>query len=370
MDVWGASRGWLLAATTLSAALVLSAPFIGQLRTAIRSAVGAGFSDAMGALVGGTVGLAALIAVARIRERKGLRYAALLAAPTIGIGYAVAGRTGNPEVDAVERFHFLEYGLITALFYRAWRRSADGSVLIMPVLAGLLVGTLEEWLQWFIPARIGEARDVLLNLFAISCGLLFSLSLDPPPRVSLSLLPAGKRHVAILSAVVLLVFGAFFHSVHLGYEIEDADAGVFRSRYTADDLARIGQQRAALWRTHPPLTWARLSREDQYLSEGVAHVQRRNETWHEGNVLASRHENLILEKYYAPVLDAPSYLSPQGLRWPAAQRDDAEARASPGFMIYVSDALDYPVLIWPKWAFWVVIVGVALVTLQSARLAA
>ena len=58
--------------------------------------------------------------------------------------------------------------------------------------------------------------------------------------------------------------------------------------------------------------------------------------------MASRHENLILEKYYAPVLDTPSYVSAQGHRWPASQRADAEARIGPGFMIYVSDAQDYP----------------------------
>ena len=59
-------------------------------------------------------------------------------------------------------------------------------------------------------------------------------------------------------------------------------------------------------------------------------MQRRNEHWDEGNVLAARHENLILEKYYAPVLDAPSYVSAAGHRWPAEQRAHAESQAEPG----------------------------------------
>jgi hypothetical protein len=37
-------------------------------------------------------------------------------------------------------------------------------------------------------------------------------------------------------------------------------------------------------------------------------------------------ENLILEKYYAPVLDTPSYVSRTGHRWPADQRAHADQR--------------------------------------------
>ena len=349
------SRAWLAAAVAVSVTLVLSAPFIGQLRTVVRQATGRYFAAVVAAAVAATAGIAIIYALTRIRDRRGLRYGALAAALVIGIGYALITRTGNPEVDAVERVHFIEYGVITMLFYRAWRPAEDGSSLVMPVLAGLVVGICEEWLQWFIPARVGEARDVVLNLFAIGCGLLFSLGLDPPERLSLAIGPASRRPVAVLSAIAALVFGAFFQSVHLGHEVQDPDAGVFRSRYTVTELAEVGEARARAWATSPPLTWSRLSREDQYLSEGISHVQRRNETWEDGNVMASRHENLILEKYYAPVLDTPSYISASGHRWPASQRADAESRIGPGFMIYVSDAQPYPIFTWPKWLFWLVI---------------
>jgi hypothetical protein len=304
-------------------------------------------------------------ALVRIRDRRRMRYGCIAAAVLIAVAYALAARTGNPEVDAVERFHFIEYGLITALFYRAWRPSSDGAVFVMPLLMGVTVGTLEEWLQWFIPARVGEARDVLLNAFAICCGLLFSVGVDPPPRITLRLSPGSQRRAAVLGAITVIAFAAFVHSVHLGYEIKDAEAGVFRSRYPADELARVAAERAAAWAANPPLTWRRLSREDQYFSEGVAHVQRRNEAWQQGNLLAARHENRILEKYYAPVLDAPSYVSPQGFRWPPEQRAAAEGQRGPGFMIYVSDGYDYPIVIWPKWAFWLITGACAALLLRA-----
>jgi hypothetical protein len=366
VGVRGYSRAWLAAAALFSAALILSAPFIGQLRTELRGAVGTRFPALMLGVVLVAIGAALVHALTRIRRDRPARHAALTAAVVIGVGYAMATATGNPDVDAVERFHFIEYGLVTALFYRAWRPAGDGSVLLMPVLSGVLVGTLEEWFQWFIPARVGEVRDVLLNLVAVASGLFFSLGLDPPTPQATGLTHASRRRAGLLAVVTLLVFGAFFHSVHLGHEIGDAEAGVFRSRYTSGELAAIGQERASRWKANPPMTWSRLSREDQYFTEGVAHVQRRNRMWDDGNVLAARHENLILEKYYAAVLDSPSYLSPHGHRWSAEQRADAETRGQ-GFMIYVSDALDYPVLTWPGWAFWLVLFAVSILILRAVR---
>jgi VanZ family protein len=364
------SRAWLLTAIVVSTVLVLGAPFIGQVRTVLRTAVGAGFATAMSVVVAGAVLAALAFAVARIKDRRLPRFLALGGALALGVGYALAGSTGNPEVDAVERFHFVEYGLVTALFYRAWRRAPDAGVWLVPMLLALLVGTFEEWLQWFVPARVGELRDVLLNLFAIVCGLIFSMALDPPADPMRRPSASSRRSIAIAAALVLAATAGFIHAVHLGHEIEDGEVGVFRSRYSRDELAAVGAARSERWRTTPPLTWARLSQEDQYFSEAVSHVQRRNEAWSEGNVLAARHENLILERYYAPVLDTPSYLSAQGLRWPDSQRADAEARKGPGFMIYISDALPSPIWLWPKWLLWLVTGALAAVVLRGLGRAA
>lgn len=361
-----ASRGWLAAAIGLSAALILGAPYIGQLRGVIRTSTGTQFPALMAGVIIAFVLIASVFALVRIAEARAARasrFGSLALALGIGVGYAILFRTGNPDVDSVERFHFIEYGLITALFYRAWRPVPDGSPIVMPILAGFIVGTLDEWFQWFIPARVGEVRDVLLNMIAVGAGLLFSLGLDPPSPFTVALQRRSRRRTALVAVAALVLFGGFFQSVHLGYEVVDADAGIFHSRYTAAELAAIGEERAREWKAHPPMSWSRLSQEDQYFTEALAHVQRRNQTWDAGNVLAARHENLILEKFYAPVLDTPSYVSAQGFRWPAAQRADAEKRGQ-GFIIYVSDALSYPVLTWPKWAFWVAIAAGAAIILR------
>ncbi|MEX2662233.1 MAG: VanZ family protein [Vicinamibacterales bacterium] len=336
--------------TAVAAALVLSAPFVGQIRSAVRREFPGQYLLILAgaAAIGLAVALAA--AVWRISDRKAQRYGAIALAILIAATYSLAMATEFPERNAVERFHFLQYGLITFLFYRAWRPLGDVSILVLPVLAGLIVGSVEEWFQWFIPNRVGEMNDVFLNLVAIVTGLLFSLGVDPPPRLA-ALAPGSRRRIVRLAIAALLTFAAFFHVVHLGSNVTDDEIGTFTSRFNAERLLALQAGRAATWASAPPpTTLVRLSREDQYLSEGLEHVQARNELWTAGDVRGAWFENRILEKYYAPVLDTPTHAGP-GHRWDAVQRLDAEQRAGgPGG--FVSEAYPYRLYAWPPLVFW------------------
>jgi hypothetical protein len=340
-----------LTAWIVSGAVVLSAPFMGQLRALLRSAFPGNFAIVVAGCVAVAIVAAAAVALLRVRDRRGPRYAAILGAVAAGAAYSVATASGTPDVDAVERVHFLEYGLISLLFYRAWRAAADLSVVAVPIASGLIVGTLEEWLQWFIPNRVGEARDVLLNLVAIGCGLAFSIGVDPPSRFSWKLRRGSATAIGSWAGAAVLTFALFFDGVHLGHEIRDADAPRFRSRYTSDALAAHARDRAERWRTDPPTTLVRLSREDQYMDEGLWHIRRRNESWDANDFAAAWGENRILEKFFAPVLDMPSYAA--GIsRWPAAQREAAEVGRPAGGDSYVSRAEPYPLFLVPRSLFW------------------
>ncbi len=344
---------WRLAVAALaSAAVVASAPFMGQMRAVLRSAFPAQFVAIVGAAVAGAIALAMFAAVRSIRHRRVARYSAIAAAFILGLVYGAAFRTGIPEVDVVERVHFVEYGLLTFLFYRAWRSIGDPTIIILPLLAGVLVGSVEEWFQWFIPNRVGEARDVLLNLAAVACGLLFSFGVDPPESFSRRLHPGSATRIGVLAIIVVLTFAMFAHSVHLGYSVGHPDLGSFKSRYRDQELTSLSADRAARWRQSPPTVLRRLSREDQYMDEGLWHVQRRNEAWATGDHDSAWSENRILEEFFAPVLDAPSYVSATGHRWPSAQRAEAAARGANRARPYVSDAEPHPILTWSKPLFW------------------
>src|SRR3954471_2892269 len=339
-------------AIAVATALVLSAPFIGFVRSWIRATFPGHFVRIVGGAIAALGAAAILAAIVRIRENRLLRYAALVATLAFAVWCSIFEATGNPDVDVVQRFHFVEYGLITFLFYRAWRPLDDPAILVLPLLAGLLVGTADEWLQWFIPNRVGEIADVLLNGIAIGCGLLFSLGADPPDRFRWTLRPGSVMRVGRLAGITILAIALFFHIVHLGYDLGD-EVAVFKSRYSMSALKALAVSKRAQWQMHPPpLVLQRVSREDQYMTEGVTHVQRRNELLAAGDLKGAWTENLILERYYAPVLDTPSYWSRTGHRWSAEQRASVHARAEGNDPFYISAANPYPIYAWSRRLFW------------------
>jgi VanZ like protein len=356
-------------AIIVSTALVLSAPFIGFVRSWLRATFPGQFVRIIGAVIA-VLGAGAIVAaILRIRQHRLLRYGALICALGFAVWFSVLEATGNPDVDVVQRFHFVEYGVITFLFYRAWRRLGDPAILVMPVLAGLLVGTADEWLQWFIPNRVGEIADILLNGIAIGCGLLFSLGADPPDNFQWTFRSESIMRVGRLAATTVVALALFVHIVHLGYDIHDQQVGIFKSRYAMSALPALAEAKRADWQIHPPpLVLQRVSREDQYMTEGVTHVQRRNELLAANDVKGAWMENLMLEKYYAPVLDTPSYISRTGHRWSAEQRASISSRAAGTDPSYVSTANPYPIVAWSRGLFWFASIATAAAVWVAAAL--
>lgn len=315
----------MLIAVLVSLALVISAPFIGELRRWVASTLPGQYVWIVNGAVGLVGAAVAFSAVRCIRQRRLVRFSLMGAAVAIAVVFMRMTGSPVPAVAAVEHFHFVQYGVITGLFYRAWRARGDLGSLVLPAAAAFVFGVAEEWWQWFLPVRVGELQDVLLNTVAIICGLLVSVALAPlavPPRWAARGVTASITGFAIAAAAV----AAFTWTVHVGYSIHDEEIGMFRSRYSAERLLVIGVERAAKWAVDPPLVRRTLAREDQYRSEGEAHVRARNEAWERGDVARAWAENLVLEKYFASVLDTPSHISRTGHRWHEDHRADAQRR--------------------------------------------
>ena len=354
----------LFIACAASAAIVVSSPFMGQLQALLRSSVSTrAYVLLLGGLVIGSIAAAVATAFVRNRGHRGRRIGAMAAAIGLGLAYTTIMSTGDATIDAVERVHFIEYGMIAVLFYRVWRRAGDLSTIVLPLLCGFIVGTLDEWLQWFIPYRVGEMHDVFLNLTALACGVLFGIALEPPPSFSVRSHGRASAWIGQAAAVTVVVFAAFVSSVHLGYIHVVDGIGQFQSQHTIDELNDLQAERAARWRTEPPVGIRRLSREDQYLDEGLWHVRERNRRWDEGDVSAAWQENLILERFFTPVLDSPTYVSKQGTRWPTEHRADAEQRKTPMTTPFVSAAAPRTIYTWPKVVYWSVVGVIALLLL-------
>jgi hypothetical protein len=70
----------------------------------------------------------------------------------------------RPGAEPVEAVHLVEYGILGVLAARALRHhAADSGSLLAAGLLVALVGTLDEVIQWLVPNRFFDLRDVVIN---------------------------------------------------------------------------------------------------------------------------------------------------------------------------------------------------------------
>ena len=62
----------------------------------------------------------------------------------------------------VERIHFIEYAVLGLLISRAVNvRTLHGIIATCSLIT--LIGVVDEIIQWFLPNRVGDMRDVIMN---------------------------------------------------------------------------------------------------------------------------------------------------------------------------------------------------------------
>ena len=70
----------------------------------------------------------------------------------------------------VERIHFIEYAVLGLLISRAVNvRTLQGIIATCCLIT--LIGVVDEIIQWFLPNRVGDMRDVTMNSFGGLSGL-------------------------------------------------------------------------------------------------------------------------------------------------------------------------------------------------------
>jgi hypothetical protein len=290
----------------------------------------------------------------RLRKLTWIRLAWLIG--VVGyFSYLVLEKMKTPS----EALHFLEYGLLGLLALRALsHRLQDKMVYLCAVLVCLLVGTVDEILQWLTPGRIWDLRDIAHNGVASLMAQLAVAGGLQPPFIRAVWSPRSVRWFCALSAVLLLLLGccasntpvgrgvvqranpgaAFLKQqdnpmVEYGYRYDDPAIGRFYSRFrrtiwrgwTSSGARTRGRIIHHYWnndsysnflRRYTPAT-------DPFVHEANVHIYRRNHyrdvMWsHQAKPEAfSRHvtvavrENQIVERYYSNTLAA------SGERWPA-----------------------------------------------------
>lgn len=258
-----------------------------------------------------------------------------------------------------EAVHFVEYGVLSYFVYKALLHHVrDITIYFSAAFVVLFLGTIDEIIQWVVPDRYWDFRDVVLNGLS---GALFQLGVWKGIRPEMIRERVGVISIRILTGTVtanLILLGLCVSATpsriayisegvpalaslakneemmsEMGYRHEDDEIGAFYSRFTKEDLKKTDSERSAEYgrllsknrsmaygdflKKYSPMTApflhemrVHLFRRDRYEAEGrKAQSARRKEAW-----TVVYRENLILERYFGETL------KPSGYAWSEERR--------------------------------------------------
>ncbi|UCE41733.1 MAG: VanZ family protein [Candidatus Aminicenantes bacterium] len=282
-----------------------------------------------------------------------------------------------------EAIHFLEYGLLGFLLFQALRHHIhDKGIYFIAFLIGALVGIFDETLQWMIPRRVWDFRDLGINAIAVGLCLVAIWKGIRPKLPGITSQSRSIRIISYLLITYLVLFGLCFSNTpdrvqsytkilpflsflqkeepmnEFKYKHRDPEIGVFFSRLSLEKLASTDNQRAeeygAIFKE-----WISKKYGDflisfpgygqPFLHEMRVHIFRRdkrlslafkadNQKEREENLFISYKENLILEKYFGKTLQKSPH------KWPTtrSKKIEAEIETTPFYRSPVSASTDIP----------------------------
>ncbi|NIM91657.1 MAG: hypothetical protein GTO17_12000 [Candidatus Aminicenantes bacterium] len=251
-----------------------------------------------------------------------------------------------------EAVHFLEYGLLGFFLFRALSFTIkDKTIYLAAILIGSLVGIFDEILQWIMPLRYWDLRDVGLNAFSV---VLFQTALwkgIQPKIISEKIKSMSIRLVSSLLAANILLLGICMSNTpqrvarytklipglsflqkeetmtEFRHKHRDPEIGVFYSRLSLEKLEKTDKERS--------FTYAQILKEwmekdyenflrdfsgstHPFLHELRVHIFRRDKKYEAGllaedekkkreALFIAYKENLILEKYFGRTFRKSEY---------------------------------------------------------------
>ncbi|MFP4082168.1 MAG: VanZ family protein [Candidatus Aminicenantes bacterium] len=251
----------------------------------------------------------------------------------------------------VEAVHFLEYGLLGFLLFRALKfNTKDISIYFIAFLSGSLVGIFDEIFQWVVPVRYWDIRDVGLN--SLSCALFLAAMGKgiQPHGISARIKPKSFKTFSLLLAGNMVLVGlclsntpsrvAAYTKIFPGLsplQNEEAmnrfrkkhqhpEIGEFYSLLSSDELRREDREKLEQnaqdiknWKKRDFKEFKRRfsALNHPFLYEMRSHLEIRDKNYEKALrsedkeakkkfFLAAYRENLILEKYFGRTLHESS----------------------------------------------------------------
>ena len=168
-----------------------------------------------------------------------------------------------------EAIHIMQYGVLGILVFRALtHRMRDTGIYIAATLVVGIVGIIDEYIQWLVPSRVFDLRDIRTN-FVAGALTQAAIAVGLRPRLIRGM-PSTRNWSRICYfsvAALLIMFLGFMNTpqriawystnisslsylmnsksmmVEYGYRFDDPDIGIFRSRFTEEQLLALDEKR-------------------------------------------------------------------------------------------------------------------------------
>ncbi len=352
---------WVLLCSIL---IYLTIPLARVLQKYVYASVGKEFFTyaVLFVIIGGLTALLYVL-IYKFKVRSVSQYVWLCVCGSIYVFLAIRLRQ-HPE----EAVHLLEYGLLSYLVFKALsHRVRDWTVYISAAGLTALIGTGDEFIQWLVPTRVWDYRDVGINAVA---GVFFMVAIWKGVKPEIITQPVKKYSVKVLAGIVTLdlIFLGFCLSItpgtlqilvaknnglswlqheekmtEYGYLHRDKEIGAIYSRLMLEDLKMIDNQYGEAYGIlvnqyqHSKKNIKELKKIytpniNPFLYEFLVHVIQRNGEF-EGvqktesiRIKSVKHniayrENLIVEKYFKTTLEY------SGLKWPDNRSESIQKSA-------------------------------------------
>ena len=189
----------------------------------------------------------------------------LIATAAVFVIYTIQLGKKSPE----EAIHFVQYGVLGVLVFRALAfKRHDVSIYFSAAVIGGMIGIVDEIIQWLVPQRQWDLRDVWINFFAVALVQVSIAKGLKPAFINLSLAVDNLRFLCQRLAAAAALMGACLLNTpariawyaeripglnylkqnesvmaEYGYRYEDLDIGIFHSRLSPDEIREADQQR-------------------------------------------------------------------------------------------------------------------------------
>jgi len=225
----------------------------------------------------------------------------------------------------VEQVHFIEYGLLAYLIISAlrvdWRHSGQ---YVTTLLLITLVGVSDEYVQGTLVNRVGELRDVYLNILSGALALAWFRFGVKPVEHAANWRVTIKLALPVMGSIILGI-GIFNSRIsEFGYCIRDPDIGTFYSRLSGERL-RMGVPDGKRFQAEilPQLYLGSYSELVHRLKgtidgEVLVHIFSRDKHLERKDYYAAYRENQILENYFL------SYIAGTSYQWSDSRKTEVE----------------------------------------------